>query len=342
MNDGHSGIKSVPMKQGNYGGFDLTLAWLEQANGQVEIVIHATCSSSCVSGLEPWQFLESIEFKRFEGNCQFYSTTCFHKVIATIRGGRAQENSRLIAGINVSFNRFSNEFTHLWELSRERHHILENLPTYSWHEILPIFGPPIDVKLDEKEIPTWVEPFKFSQLVNKEVERNRLQEEIDDLTGYLPLLYGTGDTVFLESVIKALRLFGLNAERTPKGYTVDIFAESSDGTKKFGFEVTGLSDAIKKENKKLTQVLDFERIKEHNQKTVLVANTYNTTPISERKGPEDFTKPVIDFLGRHPILLMTTWNLYCMVSDILDGKQQGEAIIELLYTRNGRLDYQRP
>jgi hypothetical protein len=246
MNDGHSGIKNVPMKQGIYGGFDLTLATLEQADGRVEIVIHATCSSPYPSGLNPWQFLESIQFHHFKGNCQFYGTACFHMTIATIMQGRGQGYSREIAGIHVSFERFSKELPHLWELSRQRYEILQNLPTYSRHEIIPVFGPCVDVRLDEKEIPIWVEPFKFQQLVKMEKERNRLQEEIDELTGYLPLLYGTGDTVLVESVIKALRLFGLKAERTTKGFTVDIYAESSDRTKKFGFEVTGLSDAIKK------------------------------------------------------------------------------------------------
>ncbi len=137
--------------------------------------------------------------------------------------------------------------------------------------------------------------------------------------------------------IKALQFFGLDTEPAPKGFTADIFAHTTDGSRKFGFEVTGIAGSIKKDSKKLTQLLEFERIKEHGEKTILVANTHNAIPITERKGLEDFTPPVLDFLGRHPILLMTGWELYCMVRDVLENSLTREKAIQTLYTVNGRL-----
>lgn len=65
------------------------------------------------------------------------------------------------------------------------------------------------------------------------------------------------------------------------------------------------------------------------KKTILVANTYNKIPISKRKDLEDFTPQVLNFLSRHPILLLTGWALYCMVEDILEGirsRQTGRLI----------------
>ncbi len=85
--------------------------------------------------------------------------------------------------------------------------------------------------------------------------------------------------------------------------------------------------------------MDFERIKEHDEKTVLVANTYNKTPISERKSLEDFSPQVLTFLSVHPILIVTGWDLYCMVRDVLDNARTKEELIKKLYTTNGRLNY---
>jgi len=128
---------------------------------------------------------------------------------------------------------------------------------------------------------------------------------------------------------------GLKAELTAPGFTADILAETKDGSKKFAFEVTGTVDPIKKESKKLTQLLDFERIKEHNEKTILIANTFKDLPISAREGKDDFTVQVVEFLSKFAILLMTGWDLYRIVGAIIEGKSEAAHYIERLYNENG-------
>ena len=199
-----------------------------------------------------------------------------------------------------------------------------------------IFGQSVVIEINEKDIPLWVDEVKFSKLRELEKQRDAIQKEIIDLSVFLPLLYGTG-SLLEEAVIKALQFLGLDAERAPEGFTADIFAQTTDGSRKFGLEVTGIAGSVKKDSKKLTQLLEFERIKEHGEKTVLVANTHNATPITERRGIEDFTPQVLDFLGRHPILLMTGWELYCMVRDVLENTLTRESAIQTLYEGSGRL-----
>lgn len=152
-------------------------------------------------------------------------------------------------------------------------------------------------------------------------------------------MYGTGKPLE-EAVLKALRFLGLKAKNTEKGFTADILAETQDGSRTFGFEVTGLNGAIKKESKKLTQLTEFDRIKEHSEKTILIAGTHNTTPIPERQKLEDFSPQVLDYFGRQPILLMTSLDLYHMVGDVLAEKGTREEIIDILYTTQGKLSYQ--
>ena len=96
--------------------------------------------------------------------------------------------------------------------------------------------------------------------------------------------------------------------------------------------------SIKKDSNKLTQVLDFERQKENEEKTVLLASTYNKTPVPERPA-ENFTEPVVDFLGRHPVLMMTGLDLYRMVRDVVDNEKDPSNLIELLHDQEGVLVY---
>lgn len=233
------------------------------------------------------------------------------------------------------FVSFAEKIGEIYPLQKDQDRILKEIGSQA--RKITIFAQPLKIDTSLDSIPSWIETVKFSKLKNLEAQKNSFQIEIDNLSKYLPLLYGTG-TALEDAVIEALVLLGLKAERTEKGFTADILAQTLDGSKKFGIEVTGTSGAIKKDSSKLTQVMDFERIEENNEKTVLVANTFNNTPIEERKAQENFTKPVLDFLQRHPILLMTGWELYNMVGQVLDNPASKVALVEKIYTTSGRLE----
>jgi hypothetical protein len=197
---------------------------------------------------------------------------------------------------------------------------------------------PIEIEIKPTDVPLWVQAEKFRQLTDLETRKNNLQGDIDFYDNFLPLLYATGDHLE-NSVIFSLQFLGLRAEKASRGYTVDVLAQTDDETKKFGFEVTGTNEPIKKSSRKLTQVMEFERIKEHGEKTVLLANTHNSTPVPGRATLEDFTPQVLDYLGRHPILMMTSLDLFRMIRDIIDGISTKEKVIECLYATNGLLKY---
>jgi hypothetical protein len=339
MNDGHSGIENREVNKGGSGGFQLILAYLKQGTGQAEFVIHATSNFSYHYGLHPLEFLAEIGFSHYPGECPFYRDNCYYRVIATLeRDFPGWEYFNPVQRIQSNFRNFANKIGDLFQLRQQEDQILREIGIKQRGR--PLFGPPMEIQITERDAPLWVEEVKFPQLRELESKKAALQEEIDKLSAFLPLVYGTGD-VLEEAVIKALQFLGLNAERAPKGFTADILAQTSDSSLSFGFEVTGISGPIKKDSNKLTQLSEFERVKEHGEKTVLVANTYNKTPISERKNLEHFTPQVLDFLSRHPILLMTGWDLYCMVQDVLDNSRSRDEIIKMLFTKTGRLDYDK-
>jgi hypothetical protein len=337
MSDGHSGIENRQVNQGGSGNFKLILAYLKQADGRGEFVIHATSNISYSYGLQPLEFLASIGFTQFRGQCPFHQDKCFYRVIGTLqREVSGFENFNQVHMIHNAFKEFAGKVGELFTLRQNEDRILREMDIKVSGQT--IFNSPVNIEITESEVPLWVEEVKFPRLRELEKQTAILQNEITSLNLFLPLLYSTGDTLE-KAVIDSVRLFGLDAKKTSRGFTVDVLAQTSDGLCKFGFEITGLNGSIKKDSNKLTQVLDFERVKEHEEKTVLLANTHNTTPITKRTDLEDFTQPVLDFLGKHPILLMTSWNLYCMVRDVLANTHTKDDIVKLLYETNGRLVY---
>jgi hypothetical protein len=170
------------------------------------------------------------------------------------------------------------------------------------------------------------------------MQLEEVQTRIGELQGFLPLVYGTGG-ILVAAVVKALRFLGLEARSTQEGANIDILAKTSNGAKAFGIEVTGVSGPIRKDSPKLTQLEVFEREKGGGEKGILIANTYNSTPILDRSRLEDFTPPVLEYFKPRPVLLMTGWDLYRLVRNVLAKKREKQDVVELLYSTNGKFEY---
>ncbi len=337
--DGHSGIENRQVNQAKSGQFQLILAYLKHSSGLGSLVIHATSNVFYSYGRQrPLEFLHSLGLQHFRGECQFHRDRCFWHEMATLRREIAGfENEREVERIHRAFTAFSSKVAELFTLRQRQDEILQEIGMQSGG--LPIFNVPVELRIDAGEAPSWVHQIKFPRLMELEKQRVGLDSEITDLSSFLPLVYSTGEPL-VAAVLKAVRFLGLSGVKTEPGFTADILAQSADGALRFGIEVTGTNGPIKKDSNKLTQLMEFERIKEHSEKTILVANTYNTKPIAERGQLENFTQPVVDFLSRHPILLMTGWDLYRMVADVLAGTKSKDEMIRLLYEKEGVLTYQ--
>lgn len=336
--DGHTGIKSHEVNRGGKGDFQLVLSYLKESDGSAHFIIHATPKHSYLYGLQPLDFLELIGFNHFKGECQFFGNRCYYRHLGYVKyDHRGFENIEDNQYIHSAFEKFANEgIDKLFELRKQEKEILRSIGSSSGP--LKIFDVPVEIEIKPSDIPGWVNSIKFEKLKELEKERSLIEDEINNLSEYLPLLYADGEQL-LCAVEKALKQIGLKTERTAPGFTVDILAETIDGLKKFGFEVTGTTEAIKKESKKLTQLIDFERIKKHGEKTILIANTYKNIPIPDRKDNENFTQQVVDFLSPFKILMMTSWDIYRIIEKIINGEKSGEHYINRFYSETGVFNF---
>lgn len=294
MTDGHSGIENKQVNQGGSGDLHLVLAYLKDSSGVGHFVIHATTSTSYSYGLQPIDFLQQVGFTHFEGDCPFHHRECFYHEIAILKKDiHGFENMWQVKSLHEAFLKFAKKIGDLLSLYRQEDRILNEIGLGK--RLTSLFGAVQEIEVKESAIPLWVEKIKPQSLIKLEEQSAKLKTEIDNLRVFLPLVYATGGAL-VEAVLKALEFLGLEAERTPPGFTADILARTLDDSIHFGFEIVGTEGAIKKESKKLTQVVEFERIKQYGEKTVLLANTFRTLPIQERKKLQDFTPQVIQFL----------------------------------------------
>jgi len=333
MSDGHTGVDNKKLNQGGSGGFVLVLAALTQSTGETDWVIHAKSQS--------WQrhnrFLTDSGLAYYSGHCLFHDDSCHYGVIGrVVRDGDGDTDVRRMREMHDAFETFAGNVGHLFDLWQQQAEILRQIGIDP--PAKPFFGPPARIVANAGGVPAWVEDEKFPQLRDWEKKRADIDSQVQELSVFLPLLYETGDRL-RDAVISGLRLLGLDAEPTEPGFTVDITARTRDGSRRFGIEVTGIEEGIKKSSSKLTQVMAFEQKKDDDEKTILLANTYRGTAIVERKDLEHFTPQALNFLKPYPVLVMTTCDLYRMVGDILEGRRDKEELVEVLYATRGRLDY---
>lgn len=102
-----------------------------------------------------------------------------------------------------------------------------------------------------------------------------------------------------------------------------------------GIEVTGLNEAIKKRSNKLAQALTFIQQSEGATKAVILANTYNDTPLPERDELKHFTKDAINLMAGIGIVGLTTVDLYRIWRDVKYGDANITEIMAQIYNHPG-------
>jgi len=218
MTDGHTGLSNKQVNQGESGNFKLVLSFLEQSSGSGEFIIHVMNNVAYGYGLQFSQFLSQIGLTQYQGKCPFLHDSCFYHVMATAqRSFPDMEHFTQVEYIHERFKSFAGKIHHLYMLFQQDGEILSllnlELPKRS------ILGQPTHIEIQETDIPLWVNEVKFSQLRSLEEQQSQLQKGMDRLSQFLPLLYGTGNSLEM-AVIHALRFFGLDAEQTEKGLAV--------------------------------------------------------------------------------------------------------------------------
>ena len=182
-----------------------------------------------MSGLNPWDFLLKSGFTHYESNCPFFSDKCIYTVLGQVeRDEDGMLDDWRVQSIHEGFNAL------VANCDKAYNAAMNYLTTASLIGLNPalvkLIGDPIKITVDPSAIPPWVEDVKFPALKTAEAEREKAGGIIDDLSEYLILLFGDGDQLEM-AVVKGLRALGLKAELAKRGATIDVLAETADGSR---------------------------------------------------------------------------------------------------------------
>jgi hypothetical protein len=196
--------------------------------------------------------------------------------------------------------------------------------------------------------PTWFGKYKTKQEKELECQVREAEENLSELRRSHrrfeeidALLYGYGRALedAVQRVFKAE--WKCDVEKTPPGATVDFKVVTPTAKKKFIVEVTGIVDKVCKDDYKISQALQYlTQDWVLGEKITILVNTYRETEVDKRN-PENFTPPVIEIATNNKFCLITTWDLYRLWRDSLNGRNVDE-ILEDVYNTIGEYRYSFP
>jgi hypothetical protein len=141
-------------------------------------------------------------------------------------------------------------------------------------------------------------------------------------------VFSIHETPQVDAVRTILGDLGIKTERTKPGFPVDLLG------KEIAVEVTSIAGKVDSDSPKMFQLTQFYEKHRRDEKVLLVANTYKREDPLMRRGRQDFTPPVLDFLRLKGICALTSvtlldlWNL---------GKTDPKKAREMLLNAVGEL-----
>jgi hypothetical protein len=296
--DGHTGLSNQIMKEGTSGTFELALSYLKVQKEGGFFVVHATSRAFDVSGYLPrGQFLRFIGFKE-AAQCQKFGD-CHYKITHESSG---------FGDTSPAYNSFEFLVGNLENLYNQTRSIYQafgqDINLFPWAEP---YGGTIP-KLDLSGEPSWLaeeRPQEHLRVIRELAQLERIDRKYKEIEY---VLWGTGEQLE-NALVLLLGEMGCEGRRTQKGATVDILATVPDTEIRFGIEVTGTNEAIKKSSNKFQQAVQFIQEREdEREKVLIVANAHNATPRKER--PEAFTPEIASLLSKMGITGITTEAIY--------------------------------
>jgi len=337
MQDGHTGIKTEEFKRNKTEYFDLSLNYLKESSGQGNFVIHAKSSTYFLSGLNPQEFLEILGFINFPSDCPHFGNRCFYRYAFRVK---SEDYGIERAGYAYDeFDKLAKNIDEAYDLSAKVYQLIGiNFNLFPWAERFNTQPKLLDLPI---EVPGWVNDYKVPQ--HKEIEK-AIEDNIDQDKYFKTIeycLWGKGDQLE-ESVYLIFQDMGLKPEKTEKSATIDLLLEVPDTEMKFGIEITGTNESIRKGSKKINQAFTFQQYKPGNEKTIILANTYSSKPISEREKLVHFTDDAVKLLTPLSIVGMTTYSLYLIWKEVKYSDKEVVKIMRSIFEHpGGRFEYKQ-
>jgi hypothetical protein len=189
----------------------------------------------------------------------------------------------------------------------------------------------------------------------KKSKRNSfLKEEIDKVMNQEPtaikdqdfftiesLLWPKNELLLVDAVHSIFKNLGFKVSTGVNYHSVDRIIKIPNTEKSFGVEILISEGEAEENHPKLHRALEFGKEKKGKEKTLIVASTHIRLPLSERDKVKDVSGKMADFLTRHNISFVTTYQLYELWQKTKGGKNDIFGVFQKLYADSGGIFHLR-
>ncbi len=143
------------------------------------------------------------------------------------------------------------------------------------------------------------------------------------------LLWPKNELLLLDVVHGIFKDLGFSLSPGIQYQSVDRILRIPNTQESFGMQVMMFRGEANRTHPKMNRLIQFEREKRENEKSLIIASTHIHLPIAKRGGKNQVAKDLTDLLRRYNVSLITTHHLY----DLWQKAKRGEIDIFQFFQR---------
>ncbi len=172
---------------------------------------------------------------------------------------------------------------------------------------------------------------EMDKVINKESAANKDK----DFFTIESLLWPKNELLLVDAVHSVFKDLGFKIFAGINYRSVDRIVKIPNTEKAFGVEIMMSEREANNSHPKLRRALEFEKEKREKEKTLMIVSTHIHLPLSERGQVKDISEDLVDFLTRHHISFITTYQLYELWQKSKGGENDALGVFQKLHSHSG-------
>jgi hypothetical protein len=191
-------------------------------------------------------------------------------------------------------------------------------------------------RIDKAKVQTRTERDSFlKEEIDKVMQKDPATIKDQDFFTIESLLWPKNELLLIDAVHSIFKDLGFKISTGINYHSVDRILKIPNTQKAFGVEILMSEGETGNNHPKLRRALEFEKEKKENEKTLIIASTHIRLPLSERAQAKDVSGEMVDFLTRHNMSFMTTYQLYELWQKAKGGENGVFGVFQQLYSHSG-------
>ena len=149
------------------------------------------------------------------------------------------------------------------------------------------------------------------------------------------LLWPKSELLLIDAVHSIFKDLGFKISTGINYQSVDRIVKIPETQKAFGVQILMSEGEVEGNHPKINRVLQFEKEKRENEKSLIIASTHIHLPLSERSQVSHISKELGSFLIRHNMSFITTHHLYELCQKAKGGEIDIFGFFENVYSHSG-------